>query len=97
VLVFYDYHFGISDKEEDLMFTTKSRLFSIGTIVVFTLIWSDQPIELVFVLHVSNNIYVELIYVLHVKITIPTSTFKQLLEKISQPEVKEMEIEETHA
>ncbi len=83
MLVFYDYHFGISDKEEDLMFTTKSRLFSIGTIVVLTLIWSDQPIKLV--------------SVLHVKITIPTNTFKQLLEIFSQPEVKEMEIEETHA
>jgi len=83
VLVFYDYHFGISDEEEDLMFTTKSRLFSIGTIVVLTLIWSDQPIKLV--------------SVLHVKITIPTNTFKQLLEIFSQPEVKEMEIEETHA
>ncbi len=83
MLVFYDYHFGISDEEEDLMFTTKSRLFSIGTIVVLTLIWSDQPIKLV--------------SVLHVKITIPTNTFKQLLEIFSQPEVKEMEIEETHA
>ncbi len=38
VLVCYDFHFGISDKEEDLIFATKLGLFSIGTIVVPTLV-----------------------------------------------------------
>jgi hypothetical protein len=47
VLVCYDFHSGISDEEEDLMFAKKPRLFSIGTIVVPTLVWSDQPIKLI--------------------------------------------------
>jgi hypothetical protein len=38
VLVCYDFHFGISDEEEILMFAIKPRLFSIGTIVVPTLV-----------------------------------------------------------
>ncbi len=40
VLVRYDFHFGICDEEEDLMFSIEPRLFSIGTIVVPTSIWS---------------------------------------------------------
>jgi len=32
MLVCYDFHFGISDKEKDLMFATKPRLFSIEII-----------------------------------------------------------------
>jgi hypothetical protein len=36
VLVCYDFHFGIADEEEDVMFATKLELFSIGTIVVPT-------------------------------------------------------------
>jgi hypothetical protein len=47
VLVCYDFHSRIFDKEEDLMFTTKPRLFSIRTIVVLTLVWSYQPIKLI--------------------------------------------------
>jgi hypothetical protein len=34
VLVCYDFHFGIFDEKEDLMFATKLGLFSIGTTVV---------------------------------------------------------------
>jgi hypothetical protein len=34
VLVCYDFHFEISNKEEDFMFATKPRLFSIRTIYV---------------------------------------------------------------
>jgi hypothetical protein len=34
VLVCYDFHFEIFDKEKDLMFAIKPRLFSIGTIFV---------------------------------------------------------------
>jgi hypothetical protein len=47
LLVCYDFQFGISNKEEDLMFATKLGLFSIGTIVVLTLIWSNQPTKLI--------------------------------------------------
>jgi hypothetical protein len=36
ILVCNDFHFGISNEKEDLMFTTKLGLFSIGTIVVPT-------------------------------------------------------------
>jgi hypothetical protein len=39
VLVCYDFHFGIFDKEEDLMFAIELGLFSIGTIILFTSIW----------------------------------------------------------
>jgi len=39
VLVYYDFHSGISDKEEDLMFATKLIFFSMGTIVVPTSFW----------------------------------------------------------
>jgi hypothetical protein len=39
VLVCYDFHFGIFDEEEDLMFATELGLFSIGTIVVLTSNW----------------------------------------------------------
>jgi hypothetical protein len=47
VLICYDFHFGIFNKEEDLMFATKPRLFSIGTIVVPTLVCSNQPVKLI--------------------------------------------------
>ncbi len=38
ILVCYDFYFGIFDKEEDLMFATESGLFSIGIIVILTLV-----------------------------------------------------------
>jgi hypothetical protein len=41
VLVCYDFHSKISNKEEDLI-AIEPRLFSIGTIVVPTLVWLDQ-------------------------------------------------------
>jgi len=47
MLVCYDFHFGISNKEEDLMFNTEPRLFSIGTIVVLTSIWLDQHVKFI--------------------------------------------------
>jgi len=47
VLFCYDFHSGIFDKEEDLMFAIELGLFSIGTIDVLTSIWSNQPIKLI--------------------------------------------------
>jgi hypothetical protein len=47
VLVCYDFHSRIFDKEKDLMFATKTILFSIGPIFVPTLIKSKQPISLI--------------------------------------------------
>jgi hypothetical protein len=43
-LVCYDFHSKIFNKEGDLMFATKPRMFSIETIVILTSIWSNQPI-----------------------------------------------------
>jgi hypothetical protein len=81
VLVCYDFHFGIFDEEKDLMFAIKLGLFSIGTIVVPTLVRLEQPINLipsiglnlvehVFILHVLSKILIETIFVL------PHDTFK---------------------
>jgi hypothetical protein len=47
VLICYNFHSGIYDEKEDLMFATKPRLFSIGTIAIPTSIWSHQPINLI--------------------------------------------------
>jgi hypothetical protein len=44
VLVF---HLKISNEEEDLMFATKLGLFSLGTIVVPTSVWSNQLVKLI--------------------------------------------------
>ncbi len=46
ILICYDFHFKIFEKE-DFMFATKPRLFSIGTIVVLTSIWSNQSLKLI--------------------------------------------------
>jgi hypothetical protein len=62
MLVCYDFHLGIFDKEQDLMFDTKPKLFSIGTIVVLTSVWSDQPIKFI----ASTNLNI----VEHVKILV---------------------------
>ncbi len=38
MLVCYDFHYGISDEEKDLMFVTRLRFFSIGTVAIPTLV-----------------------------------------------------------
>ncbi len=78
VLVCYDFHSRIFDKEEDLMFTTKPRLFSIRTIVVLTLVWSYQPIKLItstgftlvehVIIHVEHVFESLVSFVIHVKL-----------------------------
>jgi hypothetical protein len=47
MLVCYDFHSGIYDEEEDLMFATEPWLFSIGTKIVPTLVWLDQLVKLI--------------------------------------------------
>ncbi len=47
VLICYDFHSGISNEEEDLMFATEPWLFSIGTIVIPTSVWSNQLVKLI--------------------------------------------------
>ncbi len=36
ILICYDFHYGISDDEEDVMFATKLDMHSIGTITIPT-------------------------------------------------------------
>jgi hypothetical protein len=70
-----DFHFRISNEKEGLMFATKSRVFSIGTIVVHTSIWSNQHVKLIksaclnLVEHVIKH--VELMFKPHVSSNIP--------------------------
>ncbi len=47
VLVCYDFHSRIFDEEEDLVFAIERGLFSIGTIIVPTSIWSNQLVKLI--------------------------------------------------
>jgi hypothetical protein len=47
MLACYDLHSRVYNEKEDLMFAIEPRLFSIGTIVVFTLVWSNQSIKLI--------------------------------------------------
>jgi hypothetical protein len=71
VLVCYDFHSGISTKEEDMMFVRKPRLFSIETVVAFTPVRLEELVNLVsstdlnLVEHVSDAL-VELVSILHV-------------------------------
>jgi hypothetical protein len=47
MLVCYDFHSGIFDKEEDLMFATEPKLCSIGTISIPTLVKIEQLVNLI--------------------------------------------------
>jgi len=46
VLVCYDFHSIISNQKGDFMFATKPKLFSMGTIAIHTLVWSNQLVKL---------------------------------------------------
>ncbi len=45
MLVCYDFHYRISDEEEDLKFATKLNFFSKGTIVVATPLWPSVGVK----------------------------------------------------
>jgi hypothetical protein len=47
ILVCYDFHYGLSNEKEDLMFAIEPRLFSIGTIAIPTSFWLDQLVKLI--------------------------------------------------
>jgi hypothetical protein len=68
VLVCYDFHFGISNEEEDLMFSIEQRLFSIETITILTTIKLKQPINFIpsIGLNLIKHVPVELISILFV-------------------------------
>ncbi len=66
MLVCYDFHFGISNEEEDLMFVIEQGLFSIWTIVVPTIIKLKQSINFIpsTGLDLIKHVHVELISIL---------------------------------
>jgi hypothetical protein len=86
MLVCYDFHSRIFDKEEDLMFATKLGLFSIETIVVPTSIWLYQLVKLItsiglnLVEHVI--VHVEPMFKSHVSSNIPVKLVFVLHVKI---------------
>jgi hypothetical protein len=75
MLICYDFHFGISGEEKDMMFTTKLRLFSIGAIVVLILVKLKQHVKLITSanLNLIKQVYVpiELVFVLSIFSDIP--------------------------
>jgi hypothetical protein len=83
VLVCYDFHFGIFDEEEDLIFAIKPKLFLIGTMVVLTSIWLNQIIKLTTStdLNLVEHVYVliELVSMLFVLFDIPIELVLVLL------------------
>ncbi len=99
VLVCYDFHFGIFDDQENVMFATKLNMFSIGTMVVPTHI---KPIpttnyipNIVTIKPVLRQL-VKLVSALDVKLTIPPKIVKQHLPKYFF-QVGEMIVDETLA
>jgi hypothetical protein len=66
VVICYDFHFGISNEEEDLMFVIEKILFSIETIVVPTTVKLKQPINFIpsIGLNLIKHVLVELISIL---------------------------------
>ncbi len=80
ILICYDFHFGILDEEEDMMFTTKLDLFSISFIVVPTHIKPvSKPVYLpnFNIIEVVPKQPIELMLcVLNVNLVIPLDTVK---------------------
>jgi hypothetical protein len=66
VLVCYDFRFGISNEQEDLMFFIEQRLFSIKTIAIPTIVKLKQPINFIpsIGLNLIKHVLVELIFIL---------------------------------
>jgi hypothetical protein len=89
MLVCYDFHFGISNKEEDLIFATKPGLFSIGTIVVLTFVWSNQPAKLITLTCLNSieyvYVHVELMSILPISFNIHVKPIFVLPIKINIP------------
>lgn len=103
ILICYDFHFGISDEVGDLMFATKSKLFSIGTVGIPKLAKLKQPISPfsstgLGIIEQIPNVPIEPIFVLPIQIFIPHDTFKQhVLETFFQHKIGEIIINETSA
>jgi hypothetical protein len=99
LLVCYDFDFGISYEEEDVMFATKLDLFSIGTIEVPTHI--ELISKLIYILDLKTTKLIpkqpiELVCVIVVNLNIPPNNIKQHLPKtFFHPKVRDMIIDET--
>jgi hypothetical protein len=82
VLVCYNFHFGISNEKEDMMFATKLDLFSIGTIVVPTHTKPIFKIECISNLRITKHVqtqFVKLVCFVVVNLIIPLDIVKQHL------------------
>ncbi len=89
VLVCYDFHFIIFDQKGDLMFATKPKSFSMGTITIPTLVWSDQLVKLITSVgfNLVEHVYVpiELLFVLPISSYAPIKPIFILHIKIIIP------------
>jgi hypothetical protein len=97
----YDFHFGISNEKEDVLFAIKLDLFSIGTIVVPIRI---EPIfKIIYILDFNIAKLVpkqpiESVHILVINLVIPLDIIKQhLLKTFFHPKVGEMIIDKTLA
>jgi len=100
-LMCYDFHYGIFDEKEDVMFAIKLDLFSIRTITIPIRIKPNSKTMYILDLNITKPVPkqpIELICVLIINLTIPLDTIKQCLPKtFLHPEVGEMIIDETFA
>ncbi len=101
VLMCYDFHYGISNEEEDVMFTIKTNMFYVGTVIESTRIELVSKWICIPNFSITKPIpkHVELICILIVNLinlVIPPDTIKQHLPKtFFHLEVGEMIIDET--
>jgi hypothetical protein len=100
ILVCYDFHSGILDEKEDMMFATKLNLFSIRTITIPThtkLVFKPIYIPNFSIIKLVPKQHIEpMLCVLPISLVIPFDTVKQhLLKTFFHLEVREMIIDET--
>jgi hypothetical protein len=102
ILVCHDFHFGILDEKEDMMFATKLNLFSIRTIAIY--IHTKLIFKLVYIHNFSiiesvpKQPIEPMFCVLVVNLAIPFDIIKQHLPKtFFHLEVGKMIIDETPA
>jgi hypothetical protein len=97
--VCYDFHYGISNEEKDVMFATKLDMFSIGIIAVPTHI--EHVVKPVCLLDIGiakpiQKQFVKMLGVLVIRLVIPPNIVKQHLpETFFRPKVGKMIIDET--
>ncbi len=99
VLICCDFHYGISNDEEDVMFAIELNMFSIGTITIPIHIKHVHKLVCILDIIMAEQIIKQLIVpidVLVVEFIIPHDIVKQhLLKTFFHPEVGEMIVDET--